>query len=180
MRLILETIKALFRKVENGVRTSIFTLSAKVTTAQTNASNALKNAAAAKRTADKAANDISMLSGTVPQYVWCDSMGVDSFVITPATETKFDVDEYRYGIEEFPEKRKSLIANMPLGSVICAWFSAYGNGGKSFVEQVVLTKIRHDRVIGGTWVHFPAKKDTPQYYDIELRSDGTAIITRYF
>jgi hypothetical protein len=174
MKLILQAIKALFRKVENAISHNVAKLQKQIDSvkstakkdaekakaaadeAQATADNAKETAEAAQTTANsvaESANTFHVFGGTRP------------VALTPEKTTPLEVGE-KSGLDPIDSKLVNLITNGKVGDRTFVNLTVYrSSDGRIDVVAVLLTKVNSNSLRGGAWFDQEA---TPKYFDVKV------------
>ena len=178
MKLILEAIKALFRKAESGIsdlRTKVQTAQATADTATMKVTTAKKTADGAQKTADSAYSLASIALAEAKNGIRY--YGINStYVLRASKQTQLNVGE-KTVLSEHPTPYNTAINNYNIGDVVTGYFSIYDANGEEKAINVNLTKVSVIALKGGTWV---VVDDIAQYYEVVAKGSATSsTITRY-
>lgn len=178
MRLILEAIKALFRKAETGISTlsgrmavldnRLSTLSKRIATAQNTVS-----------TANNTAKKALTLVESKPSYVsfdWGSHPSIGYYDITQRGEQPLNPGDTVYVNHNFT---REFLDQLPMGSVVSTLINLkYADEGTPIGGRIALEKSGVSALRGGFWVNNKAGK--PCYYHVDLHFHGAPpACTRY-
>lgn len=175
MKLILQAIKALFRKVW----AELAPLSARITTAQNTASSASTKATKAQSRADEAYSTASTALRTANDANSKANLGLRAYdfvgFIKPRKNSLLDVGE-QTALLEYPSNLGNLITLYKRGDRIYgALLSIYSADGSSRAHQIELTHVGAG-LQGGVWATIDG---TAQYYWVQIAHSSTSYIARY-